>query len=81
MSFFILCCGGILLTIALIYLPIFLLRKGFDLIFGCLGNSFVVIIAAILLAIYVMLADVDICQTYLVGDHLCSFVNNIGWEL
>ncbi len=78
MSFFILCCGGIVLIVALIYLPIFLVRKGFDLVFGCLGNSFVVMIAAILFAIYVRVADVDICQVWVVGEPLCSLINSIG---
>lgn len=77
MSFVVLCCGSVLLLVALIYLPIFLVRKGFDLFVGCLGNSFVVIVAAILLAIYLMVADVDICQIYLVGEPLCSLINRI----
>lgn len=81
MSYFLICCGGICLIIALIYLPIFLLRKGFDLLSGCLGNSFVLIIVAILLVIYVLVTDVDICQTYFVGEPLCSFMNQIGWDL
>ena len=77
MSFVVLCCGSVLLLVALIYLPIFLVRKGFDLVVGCLGNSFIVIVAAILLTIYVMVADVNICQTWLVGEPLCSLFNSI----
>ena len=77
MSSLIFCCGGILLVIALIYLPIFLVRKGFDLIVGCLSNGFVLAVAAILLVIYIVVADVDVCQIWLVGEPLCSFWTSI----
>ena len=78
MSSLIFCCGGILLVIALIYLPIFLVRKGFDLVVGCLSNGFVLAVAAILLVIYIVVADVDVCQIWLVGDPLCSFWTSIA---
>ena len=77
MSSLIFCCGGILLVIALIYLPIFLVRKGFDLVVGCLSNGFVLAVAAILLVIYIVVADVDVCQIPLVGEPLCSFWTSI----
>ena len=78
MSSLIFCCGGILLVIALIYLPIFLVRKGFDLVVGCLSNGFVLAVAAILLVVYIVIADVDVCQIWLVGDPLCSFWTSIA---
>lgn len=78
MSSLIFCCGGILLVIALIYLPIFLVRKGFDLVVGCLSNGFVLAVAAILLVVYIVVADVDVCQIWLVGDPLCSFWTSIA---
>lgn len=77
MSSLIFCCGGILLVIALIYLPIFLIRKGFDLVVGCLSNGFVLAVAAILLVIYIVVAEVDVCQIWLVGEPLCSFWTSI----
>lgn len=77
MSSLIFCCGGILLVIALIYLPIFLVRKGFDLVVGCLSNGFVLAVAAILLVVYIVVADVDVCQIWLVGEPLCSFWTSI----
>ena len=78
MSSIIFCCGGILLIIALIYLPIFLVRKGFDLVVGCLSNGFVLAVAAILLVFYIVVADVDVCQIWLVGEPLCSFWTSIA---
>ena len=78
MSSLFFCCGGILLVIALIYLPIFLVRKGFDLIVGCLSNGFVLAVTAILLVIYIVVADVDVCQIWLVGEPLCSFWTSIA---
>ena len=78
MSSLIFCCGGILLVIALIYLPIFLVRKGFDLVVGCLSNGFVLAVAAILLVIYIVVARVDVCQIWLVGEPLCSFWTSIA---
>lgn len=78
MSSLIFCCGGIVLVIALIYLPIFLVRKGFDLVVGCLSNGFVLAVAAILLVIYIVVADVDVCQIWLVGEPLCSFWTSIA---
>ena len=78
MSSLVFCCGGILLVIALIYLPIFLVRKGFDLVVGCLSNGFVLAVAAILLVIYIVVADVEVCQIWLVGEPLCSFWTSIA---
>ena len=78
MSSIIFCCGGIVLVIALIYLPIFLVRKGFDLVVGCLSNGFVLAVAAILLVITIVVADVDVCQIWLVGEPLCSFWTSIA---
>lgn|GEM_PF-3490993 len=78
MSSLVFCCGGILLVIALIYLPIFLVRKGFDLVVGCLSNGFVLAVAAILLVIYIVVAGVDVCQIWLVGEPLCSFWTSIA---
>jgi len=69
------CCGGFLLIVALIYLPFFMVRKGFDLVFGCLTNGFVIAIAAILLVIYIIVANVEVCQIWLVGEPICSL-----WE-
>lgn len=61
-----------MLVIALIYLPVFLVRKGFDVLVGCLANGFVLAIAAILLLVYVVVANVDVCQIWLLGEPLCS---------
>lgn len=80
MSSVVFCCGGILLVIALIYLPIFLVRKGFDVLVGCLSNGFVLALAAILLVAYVVIADVDVCQIWLVGEPLCSFWTTIALQ-
>jgi len=77
-SSIIFCCGGIVLVIALIYLPIFLVRKGFDLMVGCLSNGFVLAVATMLLVIYIVVADVDVCQIWFVGEHLCSFWTSIA---
>ena len=81
MSSIVFCCGGVLLVIALIYLPIFLVRKGFDLIVGCLSNGFVLAVAAILLVIYIVVADVNVCQIWLVGDALCTLWARIGIQI
>lgn len=78
MSSIIFCCGGVLLVITLIYLPIFLVRKGFDLLVGCLTNGFVLAVAAILLVIYIVVADVDVCQIWLVGEPICLFWTRIA---
>lgn len=77
MSSVVFCCGGVLLVIALIYLPIFLVRKGFDLLVGCLTNGFVVAVATVLLVIYIVVVDVDVCQIWLIGEPVCSFWTRI----
>lgn len=77
MSSVVFCCGGVLLVIALIYLPIFLFRKGFDLLVGCLTNGFVVAVATVLLVIYIVVVDVDVCQIWLIGEPVCSFWTRI----
>lgn len=63
-------------VIAVIVVPAYLMRKGLDFAFGCLGNIFVLMIAAILLIAYITIAEVDICQVWLVGDPICSFISN-----
>lgn len=65
------CCGGILLIGVLIYLPIFLVRKGFDLAVGCFGNFAAIIFAGVLLFIYFEFTEADICQLWLFEDSLC----------
>jgi hypothetical protein len=75
------CCGAVLLLVALIYLPIFLVRKGFDVFVGCIGNGFVLLIAAICLVIYIVVADVKVCQIWLVGDALCTLWARIGIQI
>ena len=70
-----LCCGGLLLLGALIAVPVWLVRKGVDLLVGCLGNLVVIAIAAVLLVIFLEVADVDICQVWWVGESLCALLN------
>lgn len=72
MPSFVFCCFGVIVMIALIYVPILIIRKGFDLFIGCFGNIFVVTIAAILLIAYITIAEVDICHIWLLGETLCS---------
>ena len=67
------CSMGLVLAIVV---PIILIQKGFDLVFGCLGNIFVVVLAGILLVVTIVVTDVDICQVWLVGDPICSILNN-----
>jgi hypothetical protein len=67
-------CGAA--PIAALVITSYLMRKGLDLAFGCLGNGFVLVIAGILLALYITLAEIDICQVWLIGEPLCSFMNN-----
>lgn len=76
MSSVIFCCFGLLIVVALIYIPILIVRKGFDLFIGCFGNVFVLVIAAILLTATIVIADVDVCQIGLLGETLCSIMNN-----
>lgn len=45
---------------------------------GCLSNGFVLAVAAILLVITIVVADVDVCQIWLVGEPLCSFWTRIS---
>lgn len=78
MSSVIFCCGGVILVIALIYLPIFLVRKGFDVLVACLTNGFVLATATILLVVYIVVTDVDICQIWLIGEPLCSIWTTIA---
>lgn len=80
-EFFILCCGGLFLLVALIYIPVFIIRRGLSLIWSCFGNLITVLIAAILLVIYLVTTNVDICQTWLIGEPLCTLWNNIGLNL
>ena len=70
-----LCCGGLLLLGVLIAIPTWLVRKGFDLAMGCLGNLVVIVIAAVLLVVFLGIAEVDICQVWLVGESLCALLN------
>jgi hypothetical protein len=69
------CLCSMSLVLAIV-VPIVLIRKGFDLVFGCLGNIFVVVLAGILLVVTIVVTDVDICQVWLVGDPICSILNN-----
>lgn len=62
--------------VAAIVVPVYLIRKGLDLVFGCLGNIFVLVIAGVLLVTYLVVADVDICEIWLVGEPICSILNN-----
>ena len=68
-----LCSMGVVLAIVV---PIVLIQKGLDLVFGCLGNIFVVVLAGILLVVTIVVTDVDICKVWLVGDPICSILNN-----
>ena len=77
-EFLIVCCGGTGLLIALIYLPIFLINKGFDMIRGCFGNVSVVIMAIVLLMIYLNSTNTDVCQIWLVGEYVCTLWHEIG---
>ena len=73
LSLLLLCCGGLLGI--LISLPFWLLRKGFDLLVGCLGNLLVLVLAAVLLVAFLAIADVELCQVWLVGERLCAILN------
>ena len=68
-----LCSMGVVLAIVV---PIVLIRKGLDLVFGCLCNIFVLVLAGILLVVAIVVTDVDICQVWLVGEPICSILNN-----
>jgi hypothetical protein len=70
------CCSGVVIVVLLIYVPIIIVRKGFDLAIGCFGNIFVLVIAAILLTAYIVIADIEVCQIVLVGEPLCSILSN-----
>ncbi len=62
--------------IAALLITGYLMQKGFTRVWGCLGNIFVLIITGILLALYIAIAEIDICQVWLVGEPLCSFMNH-----
>ena len=68
------CCLGLLVLGVLIAIPVWLVRKGFDLVVGCLGNLLVILVAGVLLVTVLAIADVDICQVWLVGETLCSIM-------
>lgn len=68
----VLCCGGVLGLVTVIYLPMFIVRQGFDCIIDCLGNGFIVVVTGILLLIYIDVAQVDLCETWLIGEPLCA---------
>jgi len=71
----ILCLCGVV-PIGGIFVTGWLLKKGLDIAFGCLGNVFVLIIAGILLAVYLQVTGSDICQVWLVGEPICSFIGS-----
>lgn len=71
----ILCLCGVI-PISALFLLGYLLRKGFDFAVGCLGNLFILGIAGVLLVIYLDIAEVDICAVWLVGEPICSIINN-----
>lgn len=52
-----------------------LFKKGLDIVLGCLGNVFILIIAGILLAVYLQMTGTDMCQIGLVGELICSFMS------
>ncbi len=71
----ILCLCGVL-PIGGIVVTGWLFKKGLDIVFGCLGNVFVLIVAGVLLAIYLQMTDSNICQIWLVGEPICSMINS-----
>ncbi len=52
-----------------------LFKKGLDIVLGCLGNVFILIIAGVLLAVYLQMTGTDMCQIGLVGELICSFMS------
>ncbi len=52
-----------------------LFKKGLDIVLGCLGNVFILIIAGVLLAVYLQMTGTDMCQIWLVGELICSFMS------
>lgn len=71
MSLLIISCICVFAFVAMFAIPAYLVRKGLDMAFGCLGNLFVVVVAGVLLYVYITVAEVDICQVILVGEYLC----------
>lgn len=76
MEFLIIICLCGVVPVGAIMLTGYLLKKGLDLAFGCVGNLFVLAIAGVLLAIYFNMAGIDICQVWLVGESICSFLGS-----
>jgi hypothetical protein len=62
--------------VAAIIVPIYLIQKGLDLVFSCLGNVLVVIVAGVLLFLYIVMAEVELCQVWLIGETICSMIGN-----
>jgi hypothetical protein len=62
--------------VAAIIVPIYLIQKGLDLVFGCLGNVLVVIVAGVLLFLTIVVADVELCQVWVIGETICSIIGN-----
>jgi len=69
-----LCGFGLLVGITL---PLILIKKGFDFVFGCLGNGLVLLITGILLAVFIAVTELNICQVWLVGEPICSILHSL----
>ncbi len=76
MEFIVLSCLCLVGGVAAIIVPIYLIQKGLDLVFGCLGNVLVVIVAGVLLLLYIVMAEVELCQVWLIGETICSIIGN-----
>ncbi|MEL7435756.1 MAG: hypothetical protein AAFN11_17545 [Chloroflexota bacterium] len=79
MSVAVMCCGSVLVLVAVIYLPMLLLRLGFTLLVGCVTNGCVLVLAALLLVLYLSIVDIRLCDSWLVGDFVCAlWMNRAG---
>jgi len=70
----ILCLCGVVPIVGIVVTG-WLFKKGLDIVLGCLGNVFILIIAGVLLAVYLQMTGTDMCQIGLVGELICSFMS------
>ena len=70
----ILCLCGVVPIVGIVVTG-WLFKKGLDIVLGCLGNVFILIIAGVLLAVYLQMTGTDVCQIGLDGEPICSFMS------
>lgn len=71
MNLIVISCICVFAFVAIFAIPAYIIRKGLDIAFGCIGNIFVIVVAGVLLYVYITVAEVDICQIMWVGEYLC----------